>query len=128
MFRTLLDPPLLTSRKLSTPTPCSLMFPSQRPTTSIHSAIRTLVCPFCRTVSAHSLWNRSAEVMMLHLGESGHPFFLRPTSALDRGFLKSKKGGKLSIHCTGDLSNAELFRTVISVNRAQCLRSDLGLV
>ena len=34
------------------------------------------------------------------------------------GFLKSKKGGKLSIHYNGDKSNAELlFRTIISVNQ-----------
>ena len=31
-------------------------------------------------------WNRSSEMMMLTLGESGHPVF-RATSALDRGFL-----------------------------------------
>ena len=35
-------------------------------------------------------------------GESGHPVF-RATSALDRGSLKSKKGGKLSIHFDSDL-------------------------
>ena len=35
-----------------------------------------------------------------------------------RGFLKSKKGGKLSIHYNGEWSNAELlFRTIISVNQ-----------
>ena len=42
----------------------------------------------------------------------------RATSALDRGFLKIKKGGKLSVHYNGDLSTAELlFRTIISVNQ-----------
>ena len=56
-------------------------------------------------------------MMMLTLGESGHPVF-RVRSALDRGFLRSKEGGKLSIHSYGDLSIAELlFRTITSVNR-----------
>ena len=50
----------------------------------------------------------------------GHPVF-RTTSTLDRGFLKqSKKGGRLSVRYTGDLSKAELFfffGTIISVNQ-----------
>ena len=67
-------------------------------------------------------------MMMLNLRESGHHVF-RATSALDRGFLESKKGGKLSIHFFGDLSNSELlFRTFICCQPAQCLRSYLGLV
>ena len=52
-------------------------------------------------------WNRSAEMMMLTLRGNGNPAF-RATSAMDRGLLKSKKGGKLSIHYNGDLSHAEL--------------------
>ena len=45
-------------------------------------------------------------------------YSFRATSALDRGFKKSKKGRKLSIHCNGDSTNAELlFRTIISVNQ-----------
>ena len=40
------------------------------------------------------------------------------TSALDRGSLKSNKGGKLSIHYNGDSSTTELsLRTMISFNR-----------
>ena len=51
-------------------------------------------------------------MMMLNLGESGHPVF-RATSALDRG-----NGGKLPVHYNGDLSNAELlFRTITLVNQ-----------
>ena len=42
-------------------------------------------------------WDRIAEKMMLEFGESGHPVF-RATSPLSRGQLKSKGGGKLSIH------------------------------
>ena len=49
--------------------------------------------------------------------KSGHPVF-RTTSALDRGFLKSVKGGKLSTHCDDDLSNAKLlFRAIIFDNQ-----------
>ena len=40
------------------------------------------------TYKPEGLWNRSAEMMMPNLGESGHPAF-RATCA-DRGFLKSK--------------------------------------
>ena len=51
------------------------------------------------------------------LNRNDDPLF-RATIALDRGFLKSKKGGKLQIHCNGDLSNAELlFRTMIYVSQ-----------
>ena len=53
---------------------------------------------------------------MLKFGESGHPVF-RSTSPLSRGVLKSKGGGKLSIHCCADFETIEtVFRTIISVN------------
>ena len=45
-------------------------------------------------------WDRIAEQMMLTFAESTHPVF-RSTGPLSRGVLKSKGGGKLSIHyCT----------------------------
>ena len=47
-------------------------------------------------------WDRIAEKMMLEFGKSGHPVF-RATSPLSRGVLKSKGGGKLSIHYCADL-------------------------
>ena len=47
-------------------------------------------------------WDRTAEKMMLEFGESKHPVF-RATSPLSRGQLKSKGGGKLSIHYCADL-------------------------
>ena len=46
-------------------------------------------------------WERIAEKMMLEFGESRHPVF-RATNPLSRGQLKSKGGGKLSIHCCAD--------------------------
>ena len=53
---------------------------------------------------------------MLKFGESGHPVF-RSTSPLSRGVLKSKGGGKLSIHFCADEETIEtVFRTIISVN------------
>ena len=56
-------------------------------------------------------------MVIITLKESGHPIF-RATSALDRGFLKSNKGGKSSSHFNSDLSNAELLlRTTNSVNQ-----------
>ena len=62
-------------------------------------------------------WDRVAELMMLKFGESGHPVF-RATSPLSRGTLKSRGGGKLSIHCCADGDTIEtVFRTIISVNQ-----------
>ena len=55
--------------------------------------------------------------MMIKFRESGHPVF-RATSPLSRGTLKSKGGGKLSIHCCADGDTSEtVFRTIISVNQ-----------
>ena len=57
------------------------------------------------------------------VSESGHPFF-RATSALERGTLKSKGGGKLSIHFCGDYDNVELlFRIIVSVNQLSIRRA-----
>ena len=62
-------------------------------------------------------WDKIAELMMLKFGESGHPVF-RATSPLSRGVLKSKGGGKLSIHSCADPGTIEtVFRTIISVNQ-----------
>ena len=62
-------------------------------------------------------WVRVAELMMIKFGESGHPVF-RATSALSRGTLKSKGGGKLSIHFCADGNTIEtVFRPIISVNQ-----------
>ena len=55
--------------------------------------------------------------MMVTFAESGHPVF-RATSPLSRGTLKSKGGGKLSIHLCADEGTIEtVFRTIISVNQ-----------
>ena len=62
-------------------------------------------------------WDRVAEQMMLTFAESKHPVF-RSTSPLSRGVLKSKGGGKLSIHYCADPGTIEtVFRTIISVNQ-----------
>ena len=58
--------------------------------------------------------DRVEELMMLKFGESRHPVF-RATSPLSRGVLKSKGGGKLSIHFSADEGTIEtVFRTIIS--------------
>ena len=55
--------------------------------------------------------------MMIKFRESGHPVF-RATSPLSRGTLKSKGGGKLSIHFCADGDTTEpVFRTLVSVNQ-----------
>ena len=55
--------------------------------------------------------------MMIKFGESGHPVF-RATSPFSRGTLKTKGGGKLSIHFCADGKTIEtFFRTIISVNQ-----------
>ena len=62
-------------------------------------------------------WSRVAEQMMLTFAESKHPVF-RSTSPLSRGVLKSKGGGKLSIHFCAERETVEtVFRTIISVNQ-----------
>ena len=62
-------------------------------------------------------WDRVAELIMIKLGQSGHPVF-RATSPLSRGTLKSKGGGKLSVHFCADGDTIEtVFRTIISVNQ-----------
>ena len=62
-------------------------------------------------------WDRVAEQMMINIAESGHPVF-RATSPLSRGTLRSKGGGKLSIHFCADEGTIEtVFRTIISVNQ-----------
>ena len=62
-------------------------------------------------------WDRVAELMMIKFGESGHPVF-RATSPVSRGMLKSRGGGKLSIHFCADGGTIEtVFRTIISVNQ-----------
>ena len=57
-------------------------------------------------------WDKVAELMMIKFGESGHPVF-RVTSPLSRGTLKSKGGGKLSIHFCAD---GDTIETVFSHN------------
>ena len=55
--------------------------------------------------------------MLIKVGESGHPVF-RATSPLSRGQLKSKGGGKLSIHYCADQETIEtVFPTITSVNQ-----------
>ena len=54
---------------------------------------------------------------MLTFAESKHPVF-RSTSPLSRGVLKSKGGGKLSIHYCADPGTIEtVFRTIVCVNQ-----------
>ena len=60
---------------------------------------------------------------MIKFGESGHPVF-RATSPLSRGMLKSKGGGKLSVHFCVDGDTIEtvfarLFLLMSSVSSKQ---------
>ena len=55
--------------------------------------------------------------MMLNFSDSDHPIF-RAFSAFERGELRSKGGGKKSIHFNGSDENIELLlRTEISANQ-----------
>ena len=57
-------------------------------------------------------WDKMAENMMVTFAESGHPVF-RATSPLSRGQIKSKGGGKLSIHYCADRDTiTTVFRTI----------------
>ena len=67
--------------------------------------------------SPQGAWDKMAEKMMVTLAESGHPVF-RATSPLSRGTLKSKCGGKLSIHyCADQETITTVFRIITSVNQ-----------
>ena len=62
-------------------------------------------------------WDRTAEKMLLNFTGSRHLVF-RCASELKRGDLRSKGGGKTSIHFNGSTDNMEvLLQTVISVNQ-----------
>ena len=62
-------------------------------------------------------WDKMAEKMMVTFAESGHPVF-RATSPLSRGQLKSKGGGKLSIHYCADQATIEtIFRIFVFANQ-----------
>ena len=55
--------------------------------------------------------------MMINFSDSGHSVF-RESSAFERGDLKSKRKGKLSIHFCGDGETAEVVLcAIISVNQ-----------
>ena len=63
------------------------------------------------------VWDKTAEEMMIEFSETAHPIF-RASSALERGELRSKGGGKKTIHFIGSEQNVELIlRTVISANQ-----------
>ena len=69
-------------------------------------------CFLLKTKRPQGEWDKIAEMMMTKFGENGHPVF-RATSPLSRGTLKSKGGGKLSIHLCADRDTIELvFRTI----------------
>ena len=61
--------------------------------------------------------DQTAENMMANFSGSGHPI-IPATSACEIGELRSKEGGKKSVHFNGSNENIELLlRTVISANR-----------
>ena len=72
-------------------------------------------------------WDRVAELMMIKFGESGHPVF-RAKSPFSGGTLKSKGGGKLSIHFCADGDTIETFSRNYFCQPAQYLRSSLIIV
>ena len=68
-------------------------------------------------------WDSVAELMMIQFSESRHPVF-RSKGPLYRGTLKSKGGGKLSIHFCADEGTietvfAQLFLLISSVSTEQ---------
>ena len=72
--------------------------------------------------------NGVAEVMMLNFSDTGHPVF-RASSALQRGDLKSKRTGNLSVHfCGDDKKRLKWFFARSSRQSAQYLRSSSGHV
>ena len=67
--------------------------------------------------SPQGVWDNIAERMLVEFAESGCPMF-RATTPLSRGQLKSKGGGKLSIHYAADQETFEtIFRIIVSANQ-----------
>ena len=64
---------------------------------------------------------------MINVAESGHAVF-RAASPLSRGTLKSKGGGKLSIHHRAEGDTVETFSNNYFCSSAQYLRSSLRFV
>ena len=74
---------------------------------------------WCATYNSkpNGSWDRTAEKMMQIFQRSGHPI-LRCTSALERGDLRSKGGGRTTIHFTASDDIFQLLlKKVISVNQ-----------
>ena len=73
-------------------------------------------CSICED-SPQGEWDKMAEKMLVTLAESGNPVF-RATSPLSRGVLKSKGGGKLSIHyCADQETITTVCRRIVSLNQ-----------
>ena len=71
-------------------------------------------------------WSRTAEKMLMNFETSDHPIF-RCTSALERGQLRSKGGGKTTFHFTACDANVQFARENGHVlQSAQSLRSSSG--
>ena len=68
-------------------------------------------------------WNSTAEDMMLNFAESGHLVF-RATSALERGEVKGKEGGKKSIHFNGSEENVELILRIVIYSQIHAKKLD----
>ena len=61
--------------------------------------------------------DRVASLMVKNFIQSGHPTF-KATSALKRGVLKSKGGGRKSLHFCANADTVEtVFRTIVSANQ-----------
>ena len=72
-------------------------------------------CRICKKIRARTFLG--PEDMMINFSESGHPVF-RGSSAFERGSLRSKGGGTLSVHFCGDTDAVEVvLRTILSVNQ-----------
>ena len=67
--------------------------------------------------SPQGIWDNIAEKMLVEFAESGCPF-LRATTPLSRGKIKSKGHGKLSIHFAATQETIEtIFRIIVSANQ-----------
>ena len=101
---------------------------TNRSRTSITRVAETRATPLPHNCKPNGSWDPIAEKMLENFQRSGHSIF-RCTSALERGHLKSKGGGRTTIQFTVSDDNVQLLlKFVISVNQLNLYQAEAHLI